>query len=218
MGKEGLGILGVHKKKKCLHKDRTHYGVQRWLNSQTNRQNHHPKQLKSNVPRFQNKGKQFRVGQWKPSRRPWQNHINVSHRRSLCFAKYKTVSLQIYGNNVRGAKGCHFESKKAHFIVALMASDVKANYTPTCWERNQSQERNVHLETHPQEFGKPALLPSHANLSQAQTKDVFFPIKKWKGLVMRQWEESVSKLFWGQDFTPASMWGWEGGGATRLTA
>lgn len=47
------------------------------------------------------------------------------------FAKYKTVSLQIYGNNVTGAKGCHFESKAAHFSVALMANDVKANYTPT---------------------------------------------------------------------------------------
>lgn len=115
-----------------------------------------------------------------PSRRPWQNHINASHRRSLYFAKHKTVSLQIYGNNVTGAKGCHFESKKAHFIVALMANDVKANYTPTCWERNQSQERNVQLETHPQEFGKPALLPSHANLSQAQTKDVFSPSRNGK--------------------------------------
>lgn len=49
-----------------------------------------------------------------------------------CIAKYKTVPLQIYGNNVTGAKGCHFESKKAHFSVALLASDVKANYTPTC--------------------------------------------------------------------------------------
>lgn len=29
-------------------------------------------------------------------------------------------------------------------------------------------------ETHPQEFGKPGLLPSCANLSQAETKDVFF--------------------------------------------
>lgn len=60
-----------------------------------------------------------------------KNPINASHRRALYFAKYKTVSLQIYGNNVTGAKGCHFESKKAHFSVALMASDVKANYTPT---------------------------------------------------------------------------------------
>lgn len=55
-----------------------------------------------------------------------------------------------------------------------MASDAKVNYTPARWERNQSQERNVQLETHPQEFGKPALLPSCANLSQAQTKDAFF--------------------------------------------
>lgn len=62
--------------------------------------------------------------------------------------------MQIYGNNVTGAKSCHFESKKAHFTVALMASNVKANYTPTHQERNQSQERNVQLETHPQEFGK----------------------------------------------------------------
>lgn len=117
------------------------------------------------------------MGRWKhlyPPEDRGKNHINASRRRSLCFAKYKTVPLQIYGNNVTGAKGCHFESKKAHFSVALMASDVKANYTPTRWERNQSQEGNIQLETHPQEFGKPALLPSQANLSQAQTKDVLF--------------------------------------------
>lgn len=37
--------------------------------------------------------------------------------------------------------------------------------------------RNIQLETHPQELGKPALLPSHANLSQTQTKDLFFLIR-----------------------------------------
>lgn len=47
--------------------------------------------------------------------------------------------------------------------------------TPPLAEREiKVKERNVHPETHPQEFGKPALPPSHANLSQAQTKDVFF--------------------------------------------
>lgn len=101
-----------------------------------------PKQPKSSVSKHQNKGNQFRAGQWKqlyPPEDHGKNHFNASHRRSLYFAKFKTVSLQIYGNNVTEAKGCHFESKKAHFTVALMASDVKANYTPTRQERNQSQ-------------------------------------------------------------------------------
>ena len=86
------------------------------------------------MSRCHNKGNQFRVGQWKqlyPPEDHGENHINASQRRSLYFAKYNTVSLQIYGNNVTRAKGCQFESKKAHFSVALMASDVKANYTPT---------------------------------------------------------------------------------------
>lgn len=76
----------------------------------------------------------MRVGQWKqlyPPEHHGKSHINASCRIALYFTKYKTVSLQIYGNNVTGAKGCHFESKKAHFSMALMASNVKANYTPT---------------------------------------------------------------------------------------
>lgn len=65
MGNEGLGILGTHQKKKkvCTQGQNTLWCSM--MIKQPNKQNHHPKQLKSNVPRFQNKGKQFRVGQWK---------------------------------------------------------------------------------------------------------------------------------------------------------
>lgn len=127
---KGLGTRGTHKIiGEVFVQEKKHIIT---TNSDFKNQNHHPGPLQALCPDARIKG--IGVGRWKqlyPPEEHGKNHINASQRRSLCFAKYKTVSLQIYGNNVTGAKGCHFESKKAHFSVALMASDVKANYTPT---------------------------------------------------------------------------------------
>lgn len=132
MDSKGLGIFRAHKiiGEVFIQEKKIHYNNQfRFLKPKSSSQ-----APKSNVSGCQNKGNRFRVGRWKhlyPPEDRGKNHINASRRRSLCVAKYKTVPLQIYGNNVTGAKSCHFESKKARFSVALMASDVKANYTPT---------------------------------------------------------------------------------------
>lgn len=138
------------------------------------------------MSRHQKKRNQFRAGQWKqlyPPEDHGNNHFSASHRRSLYFAKYKTVSLQIYGNNVTGAKGCHFESKKAHFTVALMASDVKANYTPTRQDRNQSQRgtlswRHTHRSLESQHSFHTMLINDRLKQRMLGPPS---PIKEWKG-------------------------------------
>lgn len=83
--------------------------------------------------------------------------------------------------------------------------------TPPLAEGEISQEGSIQLQTHPQEFGTPALFPSHANLSQAPTKDVFFPIEKWEGLMTGWSRGRLRELFSRPTLPSGHMWEWEGG-------
>lgn len=63
-------------------------------------------------------------------------------------------------------------------LRALMASNVKVNYTPRHPERNQSQERNIQQRHTHRSFGKQRLLPSCANLAGLKQRICFYFVSR----------------------------------------
>lgn len=191
---------------------RTEHVVASTFDVSYNKQGHHARELKC----VQMPKREIRVGQWKqlyPPEDHGKNHITASCRRSFYFAKYKTPSLQIYGNNVTGAKGCHFKSTKAHFTVVLMASHVKANYTPTCWEREIKVGRGMFHRSWERQHSFQAMLINH-RLKQSIG---FLPLRKGKHWWQGSPKGDLGSSSKGQDSTLATCWndvygcGWEVG-------
>lgn len=84
----------------------------------------------------------------------------------------------------QGPKGCQCKSKKACFSVASMASNVKANYTPTHWREIKVRRRTFSWRhTHRRWESQCFLQAMPLEPSIIGSKDVFFPIEKWKGQV-----------------------------------
>lgn len=183
-----------------------------------NKQNHHPKQPKSNVPTFQNKGNQFRVGQWKQPYPPEDHGKTTSmpvigdHSILQNIKLFHCKSMETMSQGPRAVTlsqrrpisvWCWWPAMSRRITPPLAEREIKVRRELFSWRHTHRSSESQHSFQ--------AMLIYH----RLKQRMCFFPIKKWKGLVMGQSEGSVSKLFWGQDFTPAPMWGWEGGGSHK---
>lgn len=157
------------------------------------KQNHHAKQPKSNMPRFPNKGNQFRVDQWKQPYPPEDHGKTTSmpvigdHSILQNIKLFHCKSMETMSQGPRAVT----LSQRRPISVWRWWPAMSRRITPPLAEREMFSWRHTHRSSESQHSFQAMLI--YHRLKQRMR---FFPIKKWKGLVMGQSEGSVRDLFW----------------------
>lgn len=220
MGSKGLRILGASKTtRRSIHTRTEHIMV--FITDYKTKQTPHPQQPNSHVPTFQNKGNQFRVGQWKQPYHPEDHGKTTSmpvvgdHSILQNIKLFHCKSMETMSKGPRAVT----LSQRRPISVQRWWPAMSRRITPPVAEREIKVRREMFSWRHTHRSSE-SQLSFQAMLIYHRLKQrmCFFPSRNGKDW----WWDSLKGVLVSscEAKTPLRppCGGWEGGGATRLTA